>query len=130
VSTSVGPVRDKGHIRHMEPAHGWVAVFAIPTFPFYSVLPISHFVLVKRDGQETTDALVPLIGQRELQFLSQIEQGEFMFKVYTPLYTNPPFVSEDGSTTAFDNALTGAAARGQELAALAHTQSAYPEGVE
>lgn len=66
---------DAGTITQWTPATGWFALFAIPTPPYYRLYHILFWVLIRRNGTQTPDALVSVPTVAQPLLLSECSDG-------------------------------------------------------
>jgi len=118
---------DSGHVFNWSDADSWIAIFAVPREPYYLVIPIIKWVLVKRDGREHRDALIPVFGNPEPQLLSVIAPtlglGMFVGHANVPLQSHSELTSPDGRTP-YRSLVDLALQRGMEWAQLLQQQQA------
>lgn len=116
---------DSGHVFNWSDADSWVCIFAIPREPYYVVVPIVKWVLVKRDGREQRDALIPVFGKTEPQLLSLVAPtlglGMFVGHANVPLQSHGELTSPDGRTP-YRSLVDVALQRGMEWAQLLQQQ--------
>jgi hypothetical protein len=108
--------QDPGHIRHIDSADGYVAVFSIATHPYYLLLPVAKWALIKRDGADHLEAMVPVPGVIDLQPVSNIQDAILMDYAYLPLYVSAPFTDARG-VNALDRVKHAAVQLGQRMEA-------------
>lgn len=120
-------VTDLGHIRHLEPAPGIVALYAIPAPPFYTMLTVKMWALVKQGGDEFVEALVGGFGSPRLARISALPiEGAFIDYLDVPLLTSPAFTfqTQTGQQTMLETMREMAIAAGQNLALRLQQQHA------
>lgn len=116
-STTFGTSADPGHYRHVNQADGWIGVFALPMPPFSLVLPVAQWALLKRDGGERMEGLVPFYAP-SLHLASMLPMGaELIDYLYLPLAANTEYMKRIGYDP-LEELTKAAIQRGQQLASL------------
>lgn len=109
------PVKDPGFIKRLESADGWVALFATPEKPYYSIVPVAKWSHVKRDGVDVVEALVPALGDTALVSITDMPfDYEFITYAYLPAQASQLLML--GGRTPFDIMIQIAATRGERMA--------------